>query len=85
MNAAGVAVAWIGAVFGPLFLVIWIVDRQVEHLILACFLLTITLTTIASGFNALRRRGPRSDTLAYLVIPFVLLSLGIALAVYETI
>ena len=81
-RAAGVAFAWIGAVSGPLFFVTWIIYGQVEHLIASCVLFAATLLAIVDGISSVRRRGPWSDTLAYLVLPSALLMFGIALAVH---
>lgn len=76
INAQGVALAWIGAIIGPLFLIVGLEENKKIHLLVGGVFLIIVAISIVEGIKAYNS-GSKSDFLASTVIPSILLVAGI--------
>ena len=79
IGAKGVAFAWIGALFGPVFLLIGFSNEFSAHFYVGGTALLIVLVSISDGFKGLKY-GIKSDFVVFAVLPMILLVAGIALA-----
>ena len=79
IGAKGVALSWIGAVLGPIFLLIGVTDKLWSHSLIGAGMLLVVIFLFKDGLTALRA-GEKSDFTAFSVIPMLLLICGIGLA-----
>ena len=82
-NAVGIAVAWLGAAFGPLFLAVGFGASSWQHMVIGIGLLLFVIAAIREGIQA-RRRGLRSTYVASGIVPLILLPAGIVLAYFSS-
>jgi len=82
IGAKGVAFAWIGAAFGPIFLVIGLNPEYRAHLVIGVVSLLLVAASIFDGVRALKANS-WSGVVAFAVVPIILLVGGIVLAVME--
>ena len=75
IGAKGVAFAWIGAAFGPIFITIGLAPEHRIHLVIGCIGILIALACTLDGFRALKENS-KSGFLAFTVIPVILLLAG---------
>ena len=78
-NASGVAFAWIGALFGPLFLVGGYAEGSWKPFATGLALISVVGVSIYKGTNALRS-GALSDVIVMLWIPMFLILVGVIAA-----
>ncbi|HCS29175.1 MAG TPA: hypothetical protein DIW43_17080 [Spongiibacteraceae bacterium] len=78
-GAKGVAFAWIGAVIGPIFLVIGLEPEYRAHLVVGVVSLLIVAASIFDGVKA----SSWSGVIAFAVVPVILLAGGVLLAILE--
>lgn len=82
VNAFCVAVAWLGAMFGPFFLVVGLHGGSFRHVAIGGGLLTVVLVAVRQGFKGLRL-GIKSTFIASRVAPLAFLTVGIGLAYFS--
>tara|TARA_R110001632_G_scaffold231530_1_gene370292 strand:- start:549 stop:809 length:261 start_codon:yes stop_codon:yes gene_type:complete len=71
MNAAGVAVAWIGSVLGPLFVLSTFGDFSHPNTYIGTALILIVLLSIRDGIKA-KKNGNLSGFIAMCLVPLIL-------------
>ena len=83
IGAKGVAFTWIGAVIGPIFLVIGQEPEYRAHLAIGAFSVLLVVASFFDGVKAFKANS-WSGVFAFAVVPAVLLVAGIVLAIVET-
>ena len=79
LRTKGVGIIWVGAVFGPVLVVIGVVEEKATYLILGIGLLSLVLWSIIEGFKALRYH-LMSNFIASAFVPIVSIAVGVAFA-----
>jgi hypothetical protein len=82
IGAKGVALSWIGAVLGPIFLLIGVTSQSWAHSLIGASMLLAVIFLFKDGLTALKA-GEKSDFAAFSVIPMLLLVCGIGLAYFS--
>ncbi|BBB30213.1 hypothetical protein [Neptunomonas japonica] len=75
IGVKGVAFAWLGAAFGPLFIAIGLEPEYRTHLVVGCVGILIALACMLDGFRAFKANS-KSGFLAFTVTPVILLLAG---------
>ena len=78
-NAAGIALAWVGAVVGPILFRGAIEARSISEGIVSLVLLIVVVVAIREGVQAIKRKQMLLAAVST-VLPGILLVLGISLA-----
>lgn len=81
LSAQAVAVAWIGALIGPVFVLIGLGNGFSAHFYIGVVLVLVVIATIREGFQQ-RRRNNKSDLIVYCIIPISFLALGVGYVVF---
>ena len=82
IGAKGVAFAWIGAIIGPIFLVIGLEPEYRAHLVVGVVSLLLVAASIFDGARALKASS-WSGVIAFAVVPLILLAGGVVLAIMD--
>ncbi|MCU7804465.1 MAG: hypothetical protein KZQ82_17805 [Candidatus Thiodiazotropha sp. (ex Lucinoma annulata)] len=82
LHTKGIGIIWIGAVFGPVLVVIGVVEEKVTHLMLGIGLLLLVLWSIIEGFKALRNHS-KSKFIASAFVPIVSIAVGTIFALIQ--
>ncbi len=80
IGAKGVAFAWIGALIGPAFLLVGVIDKEIALSVIGVGSLAIVAASFHDGSQA-RKKRITSDYVVFTVVPGVLLLIGVAVAV----
>ncbi|MCU7874050.1 MAG: hypothetical protein KZQ91_15010 [Candidatus Thiodiazotropha sp. (ex Lucinoma borealis)] len=82
LHTKGIGIIWIGAVFGPVLVVIGVVEEKATHLMLGIGLLLLVLWSIIEGFKALRYHS-KSKFIASAFVPIISIAVGTIFALFR--
>ncbi|MEL0586520.1 MAG: hypothetical protein AAES65_16765 [Candidatus Thiodiazotropha sp. (ex. Lucinoma kazani)] len=80
LHTKGIGIIWIGAVFGPVLVVLGVAEEKATHLMLGIGLLLLVLWSIIEGFKALIRYHSKSKFIASAFVPIISIAVGTVFA-----